>query len=538
VNLSKDKTSTFPFGTILGGKEMKFLRSSTRRRSSRNSLRVVIAGAIVAGSMVVSASSSLAAPKEKILTVASAGFPATFDPAVNGGDYRGLGAYTSLAYDPLFVRKANGTYAPGLATKGEFGPQNKSLKITLRSGVKFSDGSALTAAGVKSWLSHAQSVPGNTFGPTLKPLTSIKVEGELSLTLNFSDPVPGFLDDLSQGSGLGMVASPKAIKNTTMATETAGAGQYILDKKKTVSQISYVYIPNPNYWNKSAIHWDKVIVKVIKDPTAQLNALIAGQVDTAGGSAGSIAAAKAAGLNVTSTTNLLMGIAINGRTTGPLSNVLVRQALSYAVDRKAMANLLGGELGVATNQFAVPGDDSYDPAIKKLYEYNPPKAKELLAKAGYPNGFTFTGLSIAIAGQDVEANAFASYLAAIGVTFKPTIADIPTYLGKRGTADFPAVTLSWGRGTVIQQYNNLWGLPGAFVSSDAKLAKLFKQVLYATPDNYSAAAKKVQNHIINEVHYIMWAGIPMVGFSSPKISDAGMTRGRPCPYIVEFIPSK
>ncbi len=518
---------------------MKFLRSSTRRRSSRNSLRVVIAGAIVAGSMVVSASSSLAAPKKKILNVASLGFPATFDPAVNGGDYRGLGAFTSLAYDPLFVKTLQGTYAPGLATKGEFGPQNKSLKITLRSGVKFSDGSALTAAGVKAWFLHAQSVPGNTFQQTLKPLTSIKVEGQLGLTLNFSDPVPGFLDDLSQGSGLGMVASPKAIKGTTMATAPSGAGQYILDKKNTVSQITYVYIPNPNYWNKSAIHWDKVVVKVITDSTAQFNALVAGQVDVAGfAGVGNVDAAKAAGLKVSSTTNLLMGIAINGRTTGPLSNVLVRRALAHAVDRKAMSKLLGGKLGVATNQFAVPGDDSYDPAIKDLYAYNPKKAKELLVKAGYPNGFTFTGLSIAIAGQDVEARAFASYLAAIGVTFEPTIADIPTYLTQRFGNVHPTTTLSWGRGTVIQMYDNLWGLPTGYVSSDAKLAKLFKQVLYATPKNYSAAAKKVQNYIMDEVHFIMWSGVPQVGFSSPKISGAEMTKGRPIPYIIDFMPSK
>lgn len=519
---------------------MKNSYNKSCRNWRRNPLRVVIAGVILAGSMIVGAGGSLAATKAKILNVASLGFPSTFDPAVNGGDYRGLGAFTSLAYDPLFVRKTDGTYAPGLATKGEFGPQNKSLKITLRSGVKFSDGSALTAAGVKSWLLHAQKVPGNTFEQTLKPLSSIKVEGQLSLTLNFSDPVPGFLDDLSQGSGLGMVASPKVLgSNNKMATGPVGAGQYILDKKNTVSQITYVYIPNPNYWNKRAIKWDKVVVKVISDPTAQFNALVAGQVDVAGfAGVGNVDAAKAAGLKVTSTTNLLMGIAINGRTEGPLSNVLVRQALAHAVDRKAMARLLGGNLGVATNQFAVPGDDSYDPALKDLYAYNPKKAKELLAKAGYPNGFKFTGLSIAIAGQDVEARAFASYLAAIGVTFEPTIADIPTYLTQRFSNVHPTTTLSWGRGTVIQQYDNLWGLPTGFIDSDAKLAKLFKQVLYATPENYSAAAKRVQKYIMDEVHFIMWAGVPQVGFSSPKISGAEMTKGRPIPYIIDFMPSK
>ena len=518
---------------------MKFSSNSSRHRWSGNSLRVAIAGAILSGSMIVVANSSGAATKSKgTLTVASAGFPSTFDPAINGGDYAGRGAFTSLAYDPLFVRKADGSHVAGLATKGDFGPQNKSLKITLRSGVKFSDGSALTAAGVKAWLVHAQTVPGNVFAATLKPLTSIEVNGTLSLTLNFSDPVPGFLDDLSQGSGLGMVASTKVLSGTTMATKPVGAGEYILDTKNTVSQVTYVFIPNPNYWNKSAIHWDKVVVKVIADPTAQLNALIAGQVDTAAGSAGTIAAAKAAGLNVASTTNLLMGIAINGRTTGPLSNVLVRKALSYAVDRKAMATLLGGEYGVATNQFAVPGDDSYDPSIASLYEYNPTKAKALLTQAGYPNGFTFTGLSIAIAGQDVEANALVGYLAAVGVTFKPTIADIPNYLAKRVTDEYPTVTLSWGRGTVIQDYNNIWGQPGAFVNSDSYLDDLYQQVLYASANNYSAAAKKVQNYIINQAWYVMWAGIPMVGFSSAKVTGAGMTNGRPCPYIVEFAPKK
>ncbi|MEI6095848.1 MAG: hypothetical protein WCR08_10430, partial [Gammaproteobacteria bacterium] len=115
---------------------MKFSSNSSRHRWSGNSLRVAIAGAILSGSMIVVANSSGAATKSKgTLTVASAGFPSTFDPAINGGDYNGRGAFTSLAYDPLFVRTADGSHVAGLATKGDFGPQNKSLKITLRSGV-------------------------------------------------------------------------------------------------------------------------------------------------------------------------------------------------------------------------------------------------------------------------------------------------------------------------------------------------------------------------------------------------------------------
>jgi len=89
---------------------------------------------------------------------------------------------------------------------------------------------------------------------------------------------------------------------------------------------------------------------------------------------------------------LIEGLTLSDRTgklVPALGNVEVRQALNYAVDRPALAKLVGAGYGVAIDQFGVPGDDSYDPALKNAYPYDPAKAKQLLA-AAVIQGFTFT----------------------------------------------------------------------------------------------------------------------------------------------------
>ena len=170
---------------------------------------------------------------------------------------------------------------PNLLKLSEDVYKRQSFSITLRSGVRFSDGSALTAAATKTWIRHEIAFSGGAGAGYFASLTSIDVTGPLSLTLDFSAPTPELELIFSQVLEMGEIGSPNATSGKTLTATTDGAGEYMLDASKTVTGESYTYVPNPYYWDKSAVYWKTVVIKVITNPSTVLSALETGQVDVA-----------------------------------------------------------------------------------------------------------------------------------------------------------------------------------------------------------------------------------------------------------------
>src|SRR5579875_1356278 len=131
------------------------LRRQRRRRSAAAGLAVLaLAAAGCAGSGATSANGqrgtgagATAAEVGSTLTIADTAFPTTMDPA---GGQNAYNQYYDLAYDPLIVQTVSGGFAPGLATSWSYGPDNESFSFTLRTGVRFSDGTSFNADAVKT----------------------------------------------------------------------------------------------------------------------------------------------------------------------------------------------------------------------------------------------------------------------------------------------------------------------------------------------------------------------------------------------------
>ena len=109
----------------------------------------------------------------------------------------------------------------------------------------------------------------------------------------------------------------------------------------------------------------------------------------------------------------------------PFAKQKVREAAEYAIDRQAIVEGLGYGFWSAANQFDEPGGVAYDPNFKGR-EYNPDKAKSLLAEAGYPNGFQTKIIARSDESQDVLV-AMQTYLAAVGIKAKIEIVDRGKY---------------------------------------------------------------------------------------------------------------
>ncbi len=408
-----------------------------RRRIGRRS--AVIAGLTVlalaaagcAGSGATSANSqassgagaTAAGGTGSTLTIADTSFPTTMDP---GGGQNAYNQYYDLAYDPLIVQTVNNTFAPGLATAWSYGPDNKSFSFTLRTGVKFSDGTALDADAVKAWIEHERKVPGGAGLTYLANLTTIDVTSPTKLTLNFSKPTPQLPLVFSQQLEMGQIGSPKEIAGNYLATHTDGAGEYVLDASQTVAGDHYTFTPNPNYWNPKAIHWKKVVIRVITNPTTTLQAMQSGQVQFAvQQQVSSIPTAKADGFNVTQPLQAFYGLSINDRAGSivpALAKVQVRQAINYAINREALNKAVYAGMGQPNDEIALPGDDGYVPSLASRYTYNPAKAKQLLAAAGYPHGFSMHILDVTALGFDTLAEAISGELAAVGINATPVAA--------------------------------------------------------------------------------------------------------------------
>jgi peptide/nickel transport system substrate-binding protein len=369
------------------------------------------------------ASATVAAPSTNpVLSVALASAGTNLNPAVIS---EGSAQLMSTAYASITHMKPDGTIVPGLATSWKYvGSGNRTFRFTLRPNAKFSDGTPVTASAVKTWLDYYTSAKG-PFATSLS-IKSVQAIGTSTVVLHLSTAVPELPEKLSEpGTNVGFVVSPKGVaKPSSLSSGTDGAGPYMAVPSQTVIGNHYTFVPNPYYYDPSAVHYSKIVYRIVSQPSTRLAAILSGQVDVAFGDFTTVDSATKAGLNVVSAPSGWAGFLIidrsptfkDGTTPNPLSKLQVRQALNYALDRKAIVKGLLGTNGTPSDE--IPTVDGWDPKFANYYSYDPAKAKSLLAAAGYPNGFTLTSLDQTFAGGtlgDPLLQAMAKYFQAVGV---------------------------------------------------------------------------------------------------------------------------
>jgi peptide/nickel transport system substrate-binding protein len=386
----------------------------------------VLALLVAAASGCTSVSSTSDAQKsagKPVLTIGFGSSANTLNPATEGAGGAPPEQISSLSYAPIIHLAPNGTLQPGLATSWHYvGSGNKVFEFTLRHDARFSDGTPVTAGGVAKWLTYFVHAGGDSsLNLGLKTATT---QGPWTVVLHLGAPNPIVPLLLSEFLNVGFVASPTAAAHPAqLNTATDGAGPYVEVPSQSVSNSQYTFVPNKYYYDKSAIHWSKVVVKIITSPSTALEAIQSGQLDVSYGDITTVKAARSAGLGVVSAPYGWAGMLImdrgpklpDGSGPNPLANVKVRQALNYAIDRKTIVqSVLGGE-GTPSSEAGTV--DGFDPAYQNYYPYDPAKAKSLLAAAGYPHGLTLKVDDQTYIGAlgDPILEAMAKYFSAVGV---------------------------------------------------------------------------------------------------------------------------
>jgi peptide/nickel transport system substrate-binding protein len=310
----------------------------------------------------------------------------TFDPVALPSP---AGMQQFLIYDTLLRAQMDGSFEPGLATSAEVvDPQT--ITIELQDGVTFSDGTPLDAEAVKFSLERTIAAENTgAFAAEMQEVESIDVDGPLSLTINLRSPVAGtFFTLLSRGET--MVVSPTAVANgTDLNADPVGAGPFVLERFTPEGTLRLV--KNPDYFQADEVRLAAVeyVHANPADPQATVNALRSGAADAADLlSEDQVAALQGGDLETqveASNSTLLWGQLCKAN--APFNDVRVRQALNFALDRDAMNQLLFGGRSEPMWGFWRTDHPFHNPDMTEYYAYDPDKARELLAEAGYPDGF-------------------------------------------------------------------------------------------------------------------------------------------------------
>jgi peptide/nickel transport system substrate-binding protein len=337
---------------------------------------------------------------------------------------------------------------PQLATSWEWSADNKALTMKIRPNVTFHDGEKLDAAAVKFNLERHKTMTGSNRRGELALVSTVDVVDPSTVRINLSAPFAPLLAQLADRAG--MMVSPKAAQ---AAGDKFGANPVCSGPFKFVERVAQdriVVERYPNYWNKGAIHIDRIVYLPIVDSTVRLANLKSGQLDFIERVAPSdIPALKNdTRFKISKITEIgYQGITINvGKSDFAQKNPLgkdprVREAFELALDRQGIVQVAMDGEGTVGNQWVAP-DNTFYAKNMPIPKRDVARAKALLAEAGVPNP-TFTLMTPTTADGQRIAQVVQAMVKEAGFDVKIQSTEFATSLDMADKGQFDAYVLAW-----------------------------------------------------------------------------------------------
>ncbi len=355
------------------------------------------------------------------------GYPEEFAPIDAG--------FASVALERLVIWDEKGNLIPVLAESWEEDPNNRTITWHLRKGVRFTDGTEWNAEALK-WNYESRIRAGRLIDH--QSVESLEVIDSHTLKMHLSD----YHRMMPHQFGWTVMISPTAF-------EKAGGGD--IEKSKEWARLHPVGTGpfkivdfqrdvvlrserNENYWRKGMPYYDGIEYRLIPDLMIASAMIQANEADMLTNSDVRTAIdLERLGFKVNWGTGMLIALLPNSfDPNSPFSDKRVRAAVEYAIDRPALAKMIGYGKYEPITQLAGSDFLGYVPDFDPR-PFNPNKAKQLLAEAGYPKGFQ-TKILTAELNRDLAA-ALKAYLGDVGIEVDLDIAD---------TARYTAATFSEG----------------------------------------------------------------------------------------------
>jgi peptide/nickel transport system substrate-binding protein len=347
----------------------------------------------------------------------------------------GTPTQVQFVYEGFYHADSNGNLIPWLAEKYTLSDDRKAITFFLRKGVKFTDGSDFNAAVAKWNLDN--------FMTSKRALwTSVDIVDDYTVRCNL--PMP-FNNTMMGG---GMSGFSDAV-DTWMASKKAyddhgganGGKEWLRDNPvgtgpfkfaSYTRDVAFKTVRNDNYWRKDAQgnqlpYLSGFEISYIADPLTRKASLLAGQLDISSIALGpdSMELSKSPNLVLKTNVSTIYEFTPDSvHPNSPFSKFAVRQAVSYALDREAVAKAFGYGYWQAPYVLAA----FYEPGYTSPYRFDQAKAKQLLTEAGYPNGFKCTIVCSPTGVNRDVVLAFKEQLAAVNINADVQYPDAAKYI--------------------------------------------------------------------------------------------------------------
>jgi len=342
---------------------------------------------VIAGLCLLFALVAGPALAETTLRIGLAEDPDLLDPTL-ARTYVGRIVFASMC-DKLVDISPELDFVPQLATEWHWTDDNKGLVMKLRQGVKFQDGEPFDAAAVKFNIERHLSLPGSNRKAEISAVTGVEIIDDQTVKLVLSTPFAPLLAALSDRAGM-MVAPNAAQAGAEFSAHPVCAGPYKFVQR--VAQDRIILERFADYWNKDAIHFDRIEFLPIPDSTVRLANLQSGGLDLIERLAATDVAAvegdkklKQAQITSLAYQGITINLANGPKAQNPLGqDPRVRQALELSIDRGALNKVVFNGLFEPGNQWEPPGNPYHIKDIP-IAGRDVAKAKQLLADAKAPH---------------------------------------------------------------------------------------------------------------------------------------------------------
>ena len=288
-------------------------------------------------------------------------------------------------FEGLVKASPDGSVTPAVASDYEISEDGKTYTFTLREGVTFHNGEAVTIEDVVYSLERCAGSEneGKPLVSAFSVVERIEAADDSHVVVTLSEPSLEFLNALTAP------IIPKDSGPTITDTMT-GTGPFRF--VSYTPQDSLVMEKYDGYWNQEkAASLDEVTFKIVPDVNAMVIGLKGGTLDMVVHLPNTLEREVKDQFTVHQDTMKLVQALYLNNAVEPFDNELVRQAMYYAIDVNEIIEFVCNGAGVATGTSMYPAQNTYFvPELAERYQPDVEKAKELLAQAGYPDGFSMT----------------------------------------------------------------------------------------------------------------------------------------------------
>jgi peptide/nickel transport system substrate-binding protein len=428
------------------------------RRLTPIAIGVVVVGALSAAVAVAHGARSAATIKNGgTLTIGLAEEPDALDPTI-ARTFVGRIVFMSMC-EKLYDLNPHLIVVPQLAAAM---PQVSKDKLTytikLRSGIKFNDGTPFDSAAVKQTLTRYLTFPGSVRKSEISPISSIDAPNATTVVLHLATPYSPLVAQLADRSG--MILSPKALASGgSFAQNPVCVGPFMFKDRVAGDHITVV--KSPDYYNKSKVHLDSIVYRIMTDPSSRTAALRAGdiQVEDRIQSTDVPTLQKDSAVTVPKAVTIgYQGITINiGNKIGilkPYSTVNtdlaksqdLRTAFDAALDRTTINKVVFGGLNQPDCYPIAPVSPWYKPTVSGLtcnLHANTKLAKSLVKASGIAN----PTVSLMLGGTDPVTARLGQVIqameAAVGIKVTVSPTEFTTSLNRADAGTFDTYAVGW-----------------------------------------------------------------------------------------------